>query len=283
MVMAYWAGGESRENLKRTNKDFFAFMENQERQLTSSVIGVRNDIRAATELSNVTRVLNAAGKSPEVVKPDEEMDAPTQRAAYEALMASASAVLTKAQKTGTLQGTETNTIGAAMATAVEVGSSSQLLARDYQTIGKKIANLNDADQGVIKTTVSNSVATSVTSITAIKNFIEEKYGVKFTLSIDPTGVVTVKRKEPIAGQMPNDPEIAKHNRAAAEFIGQTKPMLSNMVYARSMLTGEPAQAVGLDLAKYIQESKPYEGFYKSTTVEPTGTSATSNTTSWWKQ
>ena len=217
------------------------------------------------------------------MKPDEEMDAPTQRAAYEALMASASAVLTKAQKTGTLQGTETNTIGAAMATAVEVGSSSQLLARDYQTIGKKIANLNDADQGVIKTTVSNSVATSVTSVTAIKNFIEEKYGVKFTLNIDPTGVVTVKRQVPAAGQMPNDPEIAKYNKAAAEFIGQTKPMLSNMVYARSMLTGEPAQAVGADLAKYMQESKPYEGFYKSEAVVPTGTNATSNTTQWWKQ
>jgi hypothetical protein len=283
MVMAYWAGGESRENLKRTNKDFYAFMENQERQLTSSVIGVRNDIQAATQLSNVTRVLNAAGKAPDAIKPDEEMDAPTQRAAYEALMASATSVLTKAQKTGTLQGTETNTIGAAMATAVEVGSSSQLLARDYQSIGKKIANLNEADQGVIKTVVSNSVATSVTSVTAIKNYIEEKYGVKFTLNIDPTGVVTVKRMTPAAGQMPNDPEIAKYNRAAAEFIGQTKPMLSNMVYARSMLTGEPAQAVGADLAKYMQESKPYDGFYKPTTVEPAGTGATSNATQWWKQ
>lgn len=285
MVMSYWAGGESRENLKRTNKDFYAFMENQERQLTSSVIGVRNDIQAATQLSNVTRVLNAAGKAPDAVKPDEEMDAPTQRAAYEALMASATSVLTKAQKTGTLQGTETNTIGAAMATAVEVGSSSQLLARDYQSIGKKIANLNEADQGVIKSSVSNSVATSVNAVTAIKNYYEEKHGVKFTLSIDPTGIVTVKRMTPAAGQMPNDPEISKYNRAASEFINHVKPMLSNVVYARSMLTGEPAQAVGADLAKYMQESKPYEGFYKPTTVEPTGTTpaATSNTTQWWKQ
>ena len=263
MVMAYWAGGTARENLKRTNKDFHEFMVAQENELTTSVAGVRNLVNGATDLANVQRVLVQAGQAPGAVPTDPVASAATTRAAHQALAASAAELLKKTS----LLPAEVNIASAAFSTSVATGANSLTLARDYKKYGEQIAKLNDADQAVIKGNVSRSVSGAVISINDVKQAIEAKYKTTLTLGVNDAGEISVVVPAQQATGLTNRPLVTGggFNAAAAqEFMKQVKPMLNNIVYGTSMLTQKDAKAVGTEFATVINNNQPYDGFYKST-------------------
>lgn len=301
MVMAYWAGGVDRENLKRTNRSFYEFMVNQENELTSSISGVRNEIKGATDLANVQRVLVQSQQSPAAVPVDPVASATTTRAAHQAQMATATEVLKKAE----LLPPEVNIVSAALSTSTQYGANSMLLARDYRKIGDKIVNLPEPDQAVIKANVSNSITQSVRNVQDVKGVIEEKYKVKLQLGVNDAGEIVVVQ--------PPRPEIPSQRRAmtmaemqaaaapvmntaytqaTAEFNKQLKPMLSNMVFGRAMLTKEQPKAVGQDFATLINNNQPYGGFF-SMQAQPVAAPAPAPAASaapaagggkeWWEQ
>jgi hypothetical protein len=273
MVMAYWAGGTARENLKRTNKDFHEFMVGQEEELTTSVAGVRNLVNGATNLANVQRVLVQAGQAPGAVPTDPIASSSTTRAAHQALGASAAELLKKTS----LLPAEVNIASAAFSTSVATGANSLTLARDYKKYGEQIAKLPDADQAVIKGNVSNSVSGAVISINDVKQVIEAKYKTTLTLGVNDAGEISVVPQVLPAQLRPrgisemsaalNSPAMAerkKQSEAAQEFMKQVKPMLNNIVYGTSMLTQKDAKTVGTEFATVINNNQPYGGFYKST-------------------
>ncbi len=289
MVMAYWAGGTARENLKRTNKDFHDFMVGQEEELTTSVSGVRNLVTGATNLANVQRVIVQAGQAPGAVPTDPVASPATTRAAHQALGASAAELLKKTS----LLPAEVNIASAAFSTNVATGANSLTLARDYKKYGEQIAKLPDADQAVIKTNVSNSVSGAVISINGVKQAIEAKYKTTLTLGVNDAGEISVVVPQQQATGLTNRPLVTGggfNAAAAAEFMKQVKPMLNNIVYGTSMLTMKQPKEVGTEFANVINNNQPYDGFYKSTAqpvTQPT-TPATSTTTepkqskNWWE-
>lgn len=262
MVMAYWAGGGARENLERTNRSFYEFMVGQEQELTSSIYGVRNDIKGATDLANVQRVMVQAGQSPEAVPVDPVADKGVTRAAHQSLMASAQEILKKNSFTPL----EINTISAALATSTQYGANSLVLRQDYRKMGERIATLSEADQATIKGSVSKSSQQSVTSINSLKAAIEAKYNTKLTLGVNDAGEVSVVIPAQAGTSLTNRPLVtgATFNQAAAsEFMKQAKPMLNNIVFGRSMLTKEDPVAIGTEFANVINNNQPYTGFFSS--------------------
>jgi hypothetical protein len=262
MVMAYWAGGESRENLKRTNRSFFEFMAGQEQELTSSIFGVRNDIKAATDLANVQRVVVQAGQDPAAVPVDPLATPGVTRAAHQTLMATANEVLKKAE----LNQVEINTVSAALSTSAVYGANSLLLAKDYRKIGEKIEKLSDPDKAIIKSNVSNSVKQAVINVQDIKATIESKYKTKLTLGVNDAGEISVIVPQQQATSLTNRPLVSGSGfnvEAAAEFMKQAKPILNNMVFGRSMLTKEEPKVSGSDFATIINNNQSYNGFFQS--------------------
>lgn len=284
MVMAYWAGGEARENLKRTNRSFFEFMVGQEQELTSNIVGIRNDLKGSNDLANVQRVITAAQNGTGAAVPIDPVASPVvTKAAHQALGASAVEVLKKSS----LSKIDINTVSAALSTATEYGANSVLLANNYKTLGVSIAKLPDQDQGVIKANVSNSIKTSIISVNSVKSVIESKYGIKLELGTNDLGEISVVLPQPtpppVRGGSPTTVNNSQMLLASNEFMKQVKPMLNNMVYGRTMLTQEDVKNVGADFAKIINSGESYTGFFNlgakpvapatavTSTVAPTST------------
>jgi hypothetical protein len=270
MVMAYWAGGEARENLKRTNRSFYEFMVGQEQELTGSIGGVRDEIKGATDLATVNRVMVQSQQSPAAVPVDPVATPQVTRAAHQAQMASAVEILKKAELTPL----GVNVVSAALSTSTQYGANSLLLARDYRKIGDKILKLAEPDQAVIKANVSTSITQAVRNVQDVKGVIEEKYKVKLQLGVNDAGeIVVIQPPRPEIPSQRRAMTMAEmqaaaapvmntaYSQATAEFNKQLKPMLSNMVFGRSMLTKEQPKAVGQDFATLINNNQPYGGFF----------------------
>jgi hypothetical protein len=260
MVMAYWAGGEARENLKRTNSSFYEFMVGQEKELTGSIGGLRNDIKAATDLANVQRVVVQAQQSPAAVPTDPLAGPTVTRAAHQALGASATEVLKKTS----LLPAEVNIVSAAFSTGVATGANSMALANGYRKFGEQIAKLPDTDQAIIKSNVSKSVSGAVISINDVKQVIEAKYNTKLTLGVNDAGQISVVVPASAATSLTNRPLVTGggfNAVAAQEFMKQVKPMLNNVVYGTAMLTQKDAKVLGSEFATLINNNQPYAGFY----------------------
>jgi hypothetical protein len=275
MVMAYWAGGTARENLQRTNKDFYEFMVGQENELTTSVSGVRNLVTGATELANVQRVLVQAGQAPGAVPVDPVASRANTRAAHQALFASAVEVLKKTS----LLPSEVNIASAAFSTSIATGAKSQELANSYLKIGEQVAKLPNTDQAVIKSNVSNSVSGAVISINEVKRVIEDKYKTTLTLGVNDAGEISVVVPAQQATGLTNRPLVSGggfNAAAASEFMKQVQPMLNNIVYGTAMLTQKDTRVLGREFATVINNNQPYGGFYKSEAQPVTPTATTSD-------
>lgn len=285
MVMAYWAGGVDRENLKRTNRSFYEFMVGQENELVTSIGGVRNDVKTAGDLANVERVLKQSQQSPAAVPIDPVASANTTRAAHQAQMASAQEVLKKAE----LSQTDVFLVSAALSTSTEYGANSQNLPLRYKTIGERISKLPEPDQAVIKSNVSNSVQKSVASVQSAKTAVEDRYKVKLELGFNDAGEIVVlpppkvsvpsQRRAMTMAEMQAAaaPVInTAYTQAAEEFTKKLKPILSNMVYGRAMLTNEEPKNVAKDLAAIINSNQAYAGFFnmQGRSATPAATPAT---------
>jgi len=270
MVMSYWAGGVDRENLKRTNRSFYEFMVGQENELTSSISGVRNEIKGATDLANVQRVLVQSQNNPAAVPVDPVASPNTTRAAHQAQMATAAELLKKAN----LQPMEVNIVSAALSTSTQYGANSQLLAREYRRLGDKILTLAEPDQAVIKANVSNSITQAVRNVQDVKGVVETKYKVKLQLGVNDAGEISVVAPAPVVRPGVPAPRVPQdYLLASEEFTKQLKPMLNNMVFGRAMLTKEQPKAVGQDFATLINNNQPYGGFF-SMQAQPVAATAT---------
>jgi hypothetical protein len=272
MVMAYWAGGVARENLKVTNRSFFEFMVEQEKELTSSMAGVRASIKGAggeVALSDVSRIVAAGQQDPAAVDVNPAVEPAVTRAAHQAQMATAAELLKKAG----LIPMEVSMVSAAFATSVQYGANSQNLAKNYRALGDKILALPETDQAVIKTNVSNSTKQAVININDMKTVIETKYKTKLTLGVNDAGEITVvapeqQQQKPLSGQYGARSATggfstvdANYTQATNEFNKQLRPMLNNIVFGRAMLTKETPQVVSADFATLINNNQTYNGFF----------------------
>lgn len=262
LVMSYWAGGASRENLKQTQPDFFKMMQDMESNLAVGMAGVRDPIKAASNLANVQRAVLGAQQNPGPVPVDPTVDKTVTRASHQVLMSNAKTILQKADLTPI----EVNTISAALSTSTAYGANSQILAAEYSKLGQRITQLPEPDQATIKGSVSSSIQQSITSIRGVKDTIEAKYGVTLQLGVTDAGQISVVLPRTEVS-LQNRPLVTGRggnmDAAAKEFMQQVRPMLSNIVFGRAMLTQEQPKAVGQDFATIINNNQAYSGFFSN--------------------
>lgn len=266
---AYWAGGESRENLKRTQPYFYNSMVIQEKEIVDAISGLRSSLKGAKDLSVIERTLKTGETSGSAVPRDPIAEASAIKAAHEVLHANAVATLGKTS----LLPAEINIISAAFSTNVATGANSLTLANGYRKYGEQIAKLAEPDQAVIKGNVSNSVSGAVISINSLKQGIEAKYNTKLTLGVNDAGEISViVPAATVGGRIPT-PKLGTTpgtfvrpsdtvNIAAQEFMRTAKPILNNVVFGTAMLTQKDAKVLGGEFATIINNNERYDGFYK---------------------
>ena len=268
LMQAYWGKGASRENLKRTNPDFYNFMVKFEENITSSARSVGEDITAAQDLS-VVQIIQATGeKTGEAVAPPIVGSPTTVKAGYTSLVASAVTLLDKAD----LSQPEINVISSAFSTSAQYGAESQLLLSNYQKFGSKLANLNPVDLGVIKNNVSRGSVNGVEQIRQIRDVLNTKYGTNYKVGVSPEGILYMDSMSTAVSV--RDP---KSRAIAEEFRKQTKALSITTVYGRAMLTNEDPSAIGMGYANAINNGTQVMPFYDPTgkmTPIPAATEAT---------
>ena len=289
LVMAYWAGGVARENLKETNKSFYEFMVKQEDTLTRNLLGTSRDNAGANQLQDVTNILKAAttseGKPITTVSPD----VATTKAAHAVMYDNTKTALDKAVAGKQLTTQEAALISSTFSTNVSTGGMSQVFAADHAKLGAKIKLLPDADQALIKSNISNTSKSTVVAMSSLKEGIEAKYSIKLQLGVNdagqimamPTGVGT--QRAGLTGKAANVRVIpsAEEYSAIQEYNSKAKALSSNLVYSRIMITGENILSVANDYASLINGKQPYKGFFNTEPTAPkvatTTPAATSNT------
>lgn len=278
LVMAYWAGGEHTENLKRTNPSFYEFMVNQEGILRNNMMGVSSSIQGASQLASVNNIITSTQQGTgEAVKAGINDDPTTVKASHEIIQANANASLDKAVDGTILTTAERNIISSALSTNVEVGANSRILASDYKKIGAKVKLLPEEDQAVIKDNVSKAARNNVMAMSSLKDGLQNKYNVTINLGVTPAGQIvamqtplTAKEMSALKNGVPLDAKrrdkAAKEEAAVKEFNKQSKAMLSNLVYSRAMLTDENPTAIANEFASVINNNLSYNGFYSNAPV-----------------
>lgn len=300
LVMAYWAGGVARENLKETNKSFYEFMTKQEDILTKNLLGSSRNDTGVNQLQEVTAIVKAAttsdGKPVAVVA----SDVTTTKAAHNVMYDNTKTALDKAVAGKQLTTQEAALISSTFSTNVSTGGMSQVFAADHVKLGAKIKLLPDAAQALIKSNVSDTSKSTVVAMSSLKDGIEAKYGVTIQLGVNDAGQLMAMPIKPVytAQNQPDTrgavPAIQTNVLdAVKEFNNKSKALSSNLVYSRVMLTGESILAVSKDYATLINNKQQYNGFFNmqptaptapttpkattTTTVLPSTTSATGNT------
>jgi dihydroxyacetone kinase DhaKLM complex PTS-EIIA-like component DhaM len=284
LVMAYWAGGPQRENLARTHPDFYGFMTSQEGILLSNSQGITSSTLGASALANVTRIIEAAGKSPEAVVLDPNISSADTKAALDALTSNANNALEVGSKGQVLSPVEKNIISSALSTNVQTGANSQILASDYRNIGAKIKLLPEADQATIKENVSKAASKSVMAMSSLKEGLENKHGTVLKLGYLPNGQIvamqtplTPKEMSAVKNGVPlseaRRQAAAKEEAAVIEFNKQSKPILSNLVFSRAMLTDENPTVIANEFALMLNNKQTYTGFSDNKPVAPVDAAA----------
>jgi len=285
LVMAYWAGGVARENLKETNKSFYEFMVKQEDILTKNLLGTGRNDTGANQLQDVTNILKAAttsdGKPVTTVSPD----IATTKAAHSVMYDNTKTALDKAVAGKQLTTQEAALISSTFSTNVSTGGMSQVFAADHVKLGAKIKLLPDATQALIKGNVSDTSKSTVVAMSSLKDGIEAKYGVTIQLGVNDAGQLMAMPIKPVytAQNQPDTrgavPAIQTNVLdAVKEFNNKSKALSSNLVYSRVMLTGESILAVSKDYATLINNKQQYNGFFNMQPTAPTTPKATTTTT-----
>jgi hypothetical protein len=279
LVMAYWAGGKQRENLELTNKDFYNFMVKQEEILLSNTQGITNNSAGQDALANVTKVLDAASKSPDAVVPSPDVKPEETKAAISAMNSATITSLDKAVKGTLLTPIEQNVISSTLSTNVQTGANSQILANDYKKMGDKIRLLPVENQAIIKDNVSKAARNNVMAMSSLKEGLENKHGVTLKLGVTPSGQIMAMQtplSEKEMSALRNGGQLSEQRRQAAakeeaaviEFNKQSKPLLSNLVFSRAMLTDENPVAIANEFALMFNNKQTYNGFYDNKAVAP---------------
>ncbi len=279
LVMAYWAGGPQRENLARTNNDFYNSMVAQESVLLSNTQGITNNTAGNAALANITRILKAAQESPAAIVLSPDVSPADAKAAFDALNSSANNALEVGSKGQGLTPVEKNIISSALSTNVQTGANSQILASDYKKLGAKVKLLPEADQATIKENVSKAASKSVMAMSSLKEGLENKHGVVLKLGYTPNGQIvamqtplTEKEMSALQNGVPLNEQrrqaAAKEEAAVIEFNKQSKALLSNLVFSRAMLTDENPVNIANDFALMLNNKQTYTGFYDNKAVAP---------------
>jgi hypothetical protein len=208
--------------------------------------------------------------------------------------------LDKAVKGTVLSPMEQNVISSTLSTNVQTGANSQVLAADYKKMGDKIKLLPTENQAIIKDSVSKAARNNVMAMSSLKSGLESKHGVTLTLGVTPSGQImamqTALTPKEIAA-LRNGVQLSaarrqlasKEEAAVIEFNKQSKPLLSNLVFGRAMLTEENPVTIANEFAKMLNNRQQYNGFFNNAPVAPqenstTGTVSAPASTSkkWWE-
>lgn len=271
LVQAFFAKGTARDNLKITNPDFYNLMEQSETARNQVFNGITTQNSGDKNLAQVSAFVDSANKSGGKAVPTAGVEPPLAKAGIDVLVSNANTALDKAVAGKLLTQQDVTLISSAFSTAIDTGGMSQVFAADHVKMGAKIKLLPDADQAFIKGNMSNTSKSTLSTLSALKNGLEIKYGVTIQIGVNdagqimamPTGIGTPRAG--LTGKSANVRVIpsAEEYAAIKDFDNNSKALSSNLIYGRVMLTGENVLAVSNEYASLINSKQPYKGFFST--------------------
>jgi hypothetical protein len=289
LVMAYWAGGEHTENLKRTNPSFYEFMVNQENILRNNMMGVSSSIQGASQLASVNNIITAAQQGDGgAVKANANDEPGAVRAAHEVMQSTTNTALDNAKEGKILSPFEYALISSTFTTNAVTGANSKVLKDQYVKLGEKIKLLPEEEQRMIRKNTSKGVKEGYMALRSLKEGIGAKYGFVLGFGIAPDGKLTMGQFNDVyrtQSYTPSAPRSAQESKvktyprnievlrtqAEAELRQKGTALFYNLVYTRAMMTGESLQAVSVDIMSKLHDNEPYNGFDDETAKTPANT------------
>lgn len=253
-MTAYIQGGASKENLKRQAPDVYALIETNLKVATTSGNTVITSIAAARDLDKIKQVTVEAGKTGDVVVGPEDATPEQVRAGHQVMQQQTTTILDKADLTPS----EKQLVKATMATNMAKGANSKTLRTDYNKLQGKLKTQSPEVVAAVKEGVSNGTAIGLRSVADVKTQLEAKYGVKLELGVNDAGELAV-----IENQTPDKGTFTNYASAYKEFTHIVKPILSNLVVGRAMVTEEDRKAVAIEYASVLNGKIEYTPFFSS--------------------
>jgi hypothetical protein len=271
LVQAFFAKGTARDNLQRTNPDFYNLMVQSETARNQVFNGITTQNSGDKNLAQVAAFVESANKSGGKAVPTAGVEPPLAKAGIDVLVSNATDALKRAVAGKLLTQQDVTLISSAFSTALDTGGMSPVLAADHVKLGEQIKLLPDADQAFIKGNISNTSKSTLSTLSALKNGLEIKYGVTIQIGVNdagqimamPTGIGTPRAG--LTGKSANVRVIpsAEEYAAIKDFDSNSKALSSNLIYGRVMLTGENVLAVSNEYASLINSKQPYKGFFST--------------------
>jgi len=256
LVMAYWQGGEKRENLKAQFPDFYAFMKQQEEVLTGTVGMIRDEVGAGQQLARTASKLEEATRSPAPMQmPDYEIGDPTQyKIVHQAMMGSAQQNLEKLNLGQSLDTQQVNIISSAFATSAQYGANANQLMNRHQEFYKSLSKLPASQLAIVKENVNTGAKEAITQVTRLKKELEEKYGMTINLGLNSMGeIAPIVRAEDVRN--------SKAREMLSEFTKASRPLIRTAIFARAAVTGEEPRVGGQAFLTAITNNTPPEDFF----------------------
>lgn len=258
LVTQYYQGGAARERLKLEQPFFHDFMVKQEQQLMDNVRGIGSMFASSNSLATVKKSLDDARTDGVAQEPPPDAKPEDVKAAHDAMNGEAQQSLKKLDEGKLVGNLEVNLISAALSTDMLTGAKSALLVREHKNWGLAIAKLPPKDIGIIKDNASTASVGAMAKVQELKQSLEQQHGVKLTLGVNDAGDIR------LIDESTNSANKGKFNvyaKAFKEFESKANPILTNLVYGRSMLTGEDLLVISNEYAGLVNNNTPYKGFF----------------------
>jgi hypothetical protein len=281
----YWAGGDSREKLKREYPDYYKHIDERANIILKGGVTSQQIGEDAVKLSAITNMVKSAEKG-EGVEVAAGAAPEQQRVANTVVINNAHKALDNAVKSGTMLPVDRNTLQSAFILQIGKGADPRVLAQDYKKIFNNVSQLPNEDQAVIKSSASKASSEAVLSVTGLRQTLEAKYKTEIKLGVNDAGQIVI-----VDPRLQDPDESNAYIMARDEFKKKAMPIISNLVHGRAALTGEPLNQIAAEYAYHIGFDEPYRGFFslegKPVEAKPTTPAAapakavTSNNDQWW--
>ena len=254
----YLQGGTSREDLKNRAPDVYEILHAQIPTAMVTGHNVLTTINAARDLDKIKQFTVEATKTGDVVAGPEDATPTQARAAHQVMQQQTNDMLAKSD----LSPTDMLLVKSTMATNMAKGANSKTLRTDFTKLQAKLKTQSPEVVAVVKEGVSNGTAIGLRSVADIKTQLEAKYKLKLELGVNDAGELAV-----VDSRNPNKGVFADQSAAHKEFTNLVKPILSNLVVGRSMVTEEDRKAVAIEYASVLNGKIEYNPFF-STKAKP---------------
>ena len=276
--------------------------------------GKINTLAGQVNTVTVATTLNEARTTPTASPPIPNapgVTAETKKASLEAVALEGDLVFKKLQKnpTALITTQDANLLGTVLNNSVAYNQPVDYIVNGTDKLAKIFTRLTPEDQSAVKSSVSANHTVTSTKVIQGTGQINKMFDTTLQIGVRPSGTIdivppmnllqSIALSRPTGGYSADDlgpfasipelkyksiipgkeEEFRKYSEAAKLWINTQKTRANNMVLTKSIVTGEPTNKIGGEIARYLEDKKEIPSFYSSVPAKPPEViNATSTTT-----